>query len=56
MSDEKLDFLEIMTIFTFIDRFDRHADGLVYEHGVEDGTFYKLLCRLEEIRGEIINQ
>ena len=50
---EKLDFLEIMTIITLIDRADRHCDGCVYEDNVERGTFYKLLCRLEEIRGEL---
>jgi len=52
-SGEKLDFFEIITILTYINRFDRHSDGGVYEHSVEDGTFYNLLCRLEEIRNEL---
>lgn len=53
ISEKKLDLFEIITILTFIERYDRHADGCVYEHYVEDGTFYNLLCRLEEIRGEL---
>ena len=53
VSEKKLDFLEIITILTYIERYNRHADGCVYEHYVEDGTFYNLLCRLEEIRSEL---
>ena len=50
---DKLDFLEVMTVFTLIARADRHCDGCVYEAEVENGTFYKLLCRLEEIKNEL---
>lgn len=53
LSEEKLDFLEIITILTLIERANRHADGCVYEYAVEDGTFYNLLCRLEEIKNEL---
>ncbi|AWX31862.1 DUF6508 domain-containing protein [Methanosphaera sp. BMS] len=52
-SEKKLDFLEIVTIITYIDRADRHSDGGWYEHRVEDGTFYNLLCRLEDIRDDL---
>lgn len=50
---DKLDFFEVMTVFTLIARADRHCDGCVYEDAVENGTFYKLLSRLEEIRDEL---
>ena len=53
ISEKKLDFLEIVTILTYIERFNRHADGCVYERYVEDGTYYNLLCRLEEIRSDL---
>ena len=49
ISEEKLDFLEIITVFTLIHRGERHAGGW-YEDCIEDGTYYNLLCRLEEIR------
>ena len=49
----KLDFLEIITILTYIYRADHHADGGWFELCVEDGTFYSLLSRLEEIRAEL---
>jgi hypothetical protein len=52
LSKEKLDFLEIMTIFTFIHRADRHAGGW-YEDCIEYNTYYNLLCRLEEINNEL---
>ncbi len=53
LSKEKLDFLEIITIFTFIHRADRHAGGGWYEDCMADGTYYNLLCRLEEIKNEL---
>ena len=53
LSKEKLDFLEIITIFTFIHRAERHAGGGWYDDCIADGTYYNLLCRLEEIRNEV---
>lgn len=53
LSKEKLSFLEIITIFTFISRAERHAGGLWYDECMEDGTYYNLLCRLEEIKNEL---
>ena len=53
LSKEKLNFLEIITIFTFIHRAERHAGGLWYDECMEDGTYYNLLCRLEEIKKEL---
>ena len=50
LSKEKLNFLEIITIFTFIHRAERHAGGLWYDECMEDGTYYNLLCRLEEVK------
>ena len=53
LSKEKLDFLEIITIFTFIHRAERHSGGGWYDDCVADGTYYNLLCRLEEIKNEL---
>ena len=53
LSKEKLDFLEIITIFTFIHRAERHAGGVWYDDCMADGTYYNLLCRLEEIKNEL---
>ena len=53
LSKEKLDFLEIITIFTFIHRAERHAGGGWYDDCMADGTYYNLLCRLEEIKYEL---
>lgn len=53
LSGEKLDFLEVITVFTFIHRADRHCGGGWYEDCIEDGTYHNLLCRLEEIRNEL---
>lgn len=53
LSKEKLDFLEIITIFTFIHRADRHAGGGWYDDCIADGTYYNLLSRLEEIKCEL---
>lgn len=54
LSKEKLDFLEIITIFTFIHRVNRHDghDGW-YLGCIEDNTYYNLLCRMEEIKNEL---
>lgn len=53
LSKERLDFLEIITIFTFIHRAERHAGGGWYDDCMADGTYYNLLCRLEEIKNEL---
>lgn len=53
LSKEKLDFLEIITVFTLIHRAERHSGGGWYEDCLEDGTYYNLLCRLEEIKNEL---
>ena len=52
LSEERLDFFEIMTLFTFIHRADRHAGGW-YESCINHNTYYNLLCRLEEIKSEL---
>lgn len=53
LSKERLDFLEIITIFTFIHRAERHSGGGWYDDCMADGTYYNLLCRLEEIKNEL---
>ena len=53
LSKERLDFLEIITIFTFIHRAERHSGGGWYDDCMADGTYYNLLCRLEEIKYEL---
>ena len=54
LSLEKLDFLEIMTIFTYIPRVDHHDYRNEFvKRCFDDGTYYNLLCRLEEIRNEL---
>lgn len=52
LSKEKLDFFEIITLFTFIHRAERHA-GDWYECCLKDGTYNNLLTRLEEIKNEL---
>ena len=52
LSKEKLDFLEIISVFTLIHRAERHA-GDWYDECISDGTYYNLLCRLEEIKIEL---
>ena len=52
LSKENLDFLEIITVFTLIHRAERHAGGW-YNDCVADGTYYNLICRLEEIKNEL---
>ena len=54
LSLEKLDFLEIMTIFTYIPRVDYHDYRNEFvQRCFDDGTYYNLICRLEEIRNEL---
>lgn len=51
LSKEKLDFAEIITIFTFIERANRHAgQGSDNDHEI----WFNLLSRLEEIKNELI--
>ena len=52
LSKEKLSFLEIITVFTLIHRAERHSGGW-YDDCIADGTYYNLLCRLEEIKAEL---
>lgn len=58
LSQKKLDFLEIITILTVIHRTDYLSGGYmdIYEDCIEDGTYYNLLCRLEEIKKDIENK
>ena len=54
MAKEKLDFLEVITVFTAIHRIARNdCYNETYEHCIEDNVFYNLLCRLEEIKNEL---
>lgn len=55
LSKEKLDLSEIITIFVFVPRADRFCDGW-YEECEDKNVYYNLLCRLEEIRNELINK
>ena len=53
-SREKLDFLEIITIFTLMVRAYHWDDrGNYFEGWIEDNSLYNLLCRLEEIRCDL---
>lgn len=50
LSKEKLDFREIITVFTFIERANRHAgEGSAHDYEV----WSNLLSRLEEIKTEL---
>ena len=53
LSKEKLTYPEVITIFTFIERADRHiGDGSVEDACSENGVFLNLHRRLEEIKEE----
>ena len=53
-SKEKLDFLEIITVFTTIHRVSRNDIGdETYDYCVKHNIYYNLLCRLEEIKKEL---
>ena len=52
LSKEKLDFLEIITVFTLIHRQERN-DMDLYDYCIESNIYYNLLCRLEEIKKEL---
>ena len=49
---EKLDFLEVITVFTAIHRASRN-DIYLYDYCIEHDIYYKLLSRLEEIKNEL---
>ena len=54
LSLEKLDFLEISTIMTYIPRVDHHDSYAEFAvQCIDDGTYHNLICRLEEIRSEL---
>ena len=53
LSEEKLTFEEIITIYTYIERADHHGgDGEVSDRCRQDGTFSNLSERLKEIKNE----
>ena len=52
---DKLDFLEVITIFTTIHRASRN-DIYLYDYCIENDIYYKLLCKLEEIKNEADNK
>ena len=54
VSKEKLDFLEIITVFTTIHRANRNDfDDETYDYCIESNVYYNLLSRLEEIKKEL---
>ena len=54
ISTEKLDFLEIITVFTAIHRVSRNDMGNeTYDYCVKHNIYYNLLCRLEEIKNDL---
>lgn len=56
LSKEKLDFLEIITIFTLIHREARNDfHNETYTYCIESNIYYNLLCRLEKIKKDINN-
>ena len=50
LSKEKLDFREVITIFTFVERANRHAGG---GSDNDHEIWSNLLSRLEEIKNEL---
>ena len=55
VSKEKLDFLEIITVFTTIHRVSRNDFyDETYKYCIENDIYYNLLCRLEEIKYELL--
>ena len=53
-SRQKLTWEEVLVILTWLHRAERHAGGFFLE-AIENGTFYRLLCRMEEIKEEMIS-
>jgi hypothetical protein len=52
VTKEKLDFLEIITVFTEIHRMARN-DWYLEDYCIKKDIYYNLLCRLEEIKNEL---
>ena len=52
VTKEKLDFLEVITVFTEIHRMARN-DWDLEDYCVKNDIYYNLLCRLEEIKNEL---
>lgn len=52
LSLEKLSFEEVLVILTWVHREERHCGGCYYKC-IKNGTFYNLLCRMEEIKNEL---
>lgn len=53
LSEEKLTFDEIVTIYTYIERADHHGgDGEVSDGCRQDGTFSNLSRQLKEMKNE----
>lgn len=51
---EKFDFLEAITLFTWIHRTTRgDMYNETYDYCIENDIYYNLLCRLEEIKNEL---
>lgn len=51
---EKFDFLEAITLFTWIHRTTRgDMCNETYDYCIENDIYYNLLCRLEEIKKEL---
>ena len=54
LSKEKFDFLESITLFTWIHRASRgDIEDETYAYCIENDIYYNLLCRLEEIKDEL---
>ena len=54
LSKEKFDFLEAITLFTWIHRTSRgDINDETYDYCIENDIYYNLLCRLEEIKADL---
>ena len=54
LSGHDLTFQEIITIYSYIERCDRHCgDGLTSERCRNDGTYSNLANRLDEIKEDL---
>lgn len=53
ITKEKLDFLEVVILFTEIHRM-AHNDLYLEYYCIEQDIYYNLLCRLEEIKNELV--
>lgn len=52
-SREELTLEEVFAVLTWIHREERHCGGC-FLRAIENGTFYRLLCRMEEIKNEML--